>query len=449
MMHFKPNSQQKKLFDAVMRAERGTGPLKIAVKSGQGTGKTACSVSVGLWRTIKALDAMTILTAPTMRQCNEVWLAECRRLLEHADPILKALIEVTKTKVYVAGRPDWGVKTVTASKEENAQGFHERNMTIICEEASGISRAIIEQFKGTASNPNCLFLMIGNPNTRDCAFFDCFHSQKKDWATLTFNAEETPESEWFSSQRNRDLEAEFGRDSDVYRVRVLGEFPHTDPNCVISPEALELCTDRRLMVPCSVLPRDGGTTPARQFGLDFARFGSDESTLYQRVGNSIVEGHHFSHVEPARVVEKAFRMQAAQFWKDKDCWYVGDAGGMGQGVMHLFHDAGKQVFEFHNGSRATGPMYENKITEAWFNLAKLAKEKKCFIPRDPLLIRQLSNRQYYITKKNKLVLETKEEYVNRGHESPDRADGCVLAFWDRMIMGGNFATRQEKQGASG
>jgi ribosomal protein L35 len=63
---------------------------------------------------------------------------------------------------------------------------------------------------------------------------------------LTFNAEESPE--WIvNPQRNKDLEDLYGRDSDVYRIRVLGEFPHSDPNCVFSSEDLEKCTDKKLM----------------------------------------------------------------------------------------------------------------------------------------------------------------------------------------------------------
>lgn len=438
-LRFTPNDHQKKLFNAVMRAEYGQGPLQIAVKSGQGTGKTTASVIVALWRAIRNVNALVILTAPTMRQCNEVWLAECRRVLDAADPFWKKLIVVTNTKVEIAGVRDWGVKTVTATKEENAQGFHEKNMTIICEEASGISRGIVEQFKGTASNPNCLFLMIGNPNTRDCAFFDCFNSLRRYWATLTFNAEHTPKSAWFDPIRNTQLAEEFGRDSDVYRIRVLGEFPHADPNCVISSEDLEKCTDKALLLPCVKQVRAYTTLMARQFGIDLARYGTDESTIFRRSGNAIVGWEKYAHTDPARVVERAFRMQVEAGWTDKNTWYVADAGGMGQGVMHKFHDAGKQIVEFHSNGKAIDRQYDNKMSEAWFSFARLARKQECYIPNDNLLIQQLSSRQYFTTKKGKLILESKDDYMKRGHESPDRADGCMLAFWDKVEAVGNVS----------
>lgn len=435
-MRFTPTWQQEQLLGVVQR-----GDPQVAVRSGQGPGKTTASVIVGLWRSIRAENALTVLTAPTMRQCNEVWLAEARRLLTQADPSLQRLIEITRTKVVIAGRPDWGVKTVTATKEENAQGFHERNMTIICEEASGIPRGLIEQFKGTASNPECLFLQIGNPNTRDSAFFDCFSRDRARWTCLHWNAEETPASEWFDPARNRKLEVEFGRDSDVYRIRVLGEFPSQDPNCVLSSELIERAMDRKNLIPAARRRRPDGK-PIKQFGMDFARYGGDENTLFRRSGDAVVEWERFAHREPGDIVERAFAMQANAAWTDDETWYVPDAGGIGQGVLKMFYDRSKRVVEFHNGGKAVhSTVYDNRITEAWFNLARKVKDSYCYFPYDPILLNQLANRQYFTTKKGKLILESKDEYMKRGHDSPDRADGLVLTFYDEVEAAAHLAVK--------
>lgn len=440
-LNITPNHHQALLFDAVMRAHNGNGPLKIAAKSGQGTGKTTGSVVVALWRTLQAVDALTILTAPTMRQCNEVWLAEARRVMAKADPWLQRLVEITKTKIQIAKRADWGVKTVTATKEENAQGFHEPNMTIIMEEASGIGRKIVEQFKGTASNPNCLMLMIGNPNTRDCAFFDCFNSQRAQWQTLTFNAEETQKSEWFDPKRNQELADEYGKESDIYRIRVLGEFPHSDPNCVMSSEDIEACTNPLHKMACIV--RHPAGRIVRQFGIDLARFGGDESTIFRRSGEAIVQWWKQAHVDPSEVIDLAFRMQHEAMWSNNETWFVPDAGGLGQGIMHKFHNAGRRVMEFHNGGRASDTkQYENRVTEAWFQLAKKVRRHEVNLPPDNLLIQQMSSRQYFNNKKGKLVLESKEDFMKRGFDSPDRADGCVLAMYDNVNATANISLRE-------
>ena len=432
---FDPTPQQRELLDAVQRALNGTGSRRIAVKSGQGPGKSTSSGVVGLYLQLLSPWTKLLVTAPTMRQCKDVWLAEVKQTLRRADPKIQQLFNITGTGIGVCGQKqnEWGTLLLTASRAENLQGQHRKDMHVIVEEASGVPREFIEQFKGTLSNPNAIFIQIGNPNTRDCNFFDCFNSQRHKWATYTWNAEDTPASEWFDPQRNRDLEEEFGRDSDVYRIRVLGEFPHADPNCVMSSEDIERIMDRKLMIPMSQL------NSRRQFGIDFARFGGDESVILRRAGNAIVQRWWRARVDPNDVVDLAFKMQHDARWRDEQTWFVGDAGGMGQGVMGNFHRAGKQIVEFHNGGKSNERDYENKITQAWFNMAKLVRSRECYLPRDNRLIHQLSARQYFTTKKGKLVLESKDDYMKRGHESPDRADAAVLAFWNNVIATGTVS----------
>jgi hypothetical protein len=437
--------------DAVMRAHYGQGPNWITVKSGQGPGKTTVSGIIGLWRALWAEDALTVVTAPTMRQCTEIWLAEVRRQLKKADPWLQRYINITKTKIEIGGRPDWGIKLVTATREENAQGFHEENMTVIMEEASGIPIEIVTQFKGTLTNPNALLIMIGNPNTRDCAFFDSFYGVTSNlWEHLTWNAEDTARDypEILNPQRNFNLAEEFGRDSDVYRIRVLGEFPYTDPNCVISGEDVQASFDKRLAYPASVRSRSHvfGGGLARQFGIDFARFGGDESTVYKRQGYAILDQARFVRRDPSEAVAASFRMQVDSGWSNSQCVFVCDAGGMGQGLMHSFYSAGKQVVEFHNGGVSLKPReYANRATEGWFHLARILRAREAYIPTDHVLLKQLAGRQYYTNKKGLLILETKEEYEKRGFDSPDRADGVVYAFWDHVQAVGHSA----RQGSSG
>jgi len=424
-LNFRPTWQQQELLDKIQCKQPRQ---RIAVKSGKGPGKTTISGVIALWWAICNFGTKVLVTAPTMRQCKDVWLAEVRRTMANADPWLQELIKVTSTKVTIAGHPDWGVQVMTATSPEASQGFHEKNLKVIVEEASGVPRGLVQALKDTLTNPNSAMLQIGNPNTRDCAFFDCFNTDRGNWETLTFNAEETPASSYFDPKRNKECEEEFGRDSDIYRVAVLGEFPHADPNCVLSSEQLEKVSRPKDMIRCAGLSR------RKQFGLDFARFGGDELTLYRRSGEAIVQWARMVRSDPSLLVSKAFLWQAQAGWTNEECWYVADAGGMGQGIMHRFYDAERQILEFHNGSTAVeGQKYSNKVTEAWFNFAKKAKTGEVNIPDDNILIQQLCSRQYRMDRKGRIVLESKDDYMKRGHNSPDRADGLVMAFYDETV----------------
>jgi hypothetical protein len=441
---FVPTEQQRELLQAVQdhadapTQEAAHAIRKIACKSGQGPGKTTISGFIGVWRAIRFYGAFTVVTAPTMRQCREVWLAEYRRNFAKASPMLDAMIEITATRVIVLGNTDWGCRLVTSTNPQAAQGLHHDHLTVICEEASGISRELVEQFEGTLTNHDALWLMIGNPNTRDCYFFDCFNIDRAKWRGMTWSAED---SVLVDRKTIAEHAEKYGKDSDFFRVRVLGKFPYADPRSVMSSEELEICyknVGKRYVL---MRKKDARGKVPRRIAIDFARFGSDESVIYVRQGNAIIAKHIFSHTEPTAVARKAMEIQRQLKWADKDCLYVLDASGMGQGVLGLFYEARKKVLEFHNGGLPyDGSLYDNRITEAFFTFADKVRAGHVYFPRDNRLLSQLANRWYFTTKPKlgqggiaKLILETKDDYMKRGHDSPDRADACVMVFYDEGV----------------
>lgn len=405
---------------------------RIAIKSGKGPGKSTVVQIINLFRCLQAMDALTVLTAPSMRQCTDVGLAELTRLLENADPILKRIVKVMGKRVEICERKTWGIWTATASKDVNLQGYHHPFLTFVGEEMSGIARPLVVTMKSTLSNPDSLLVAVGNPNFRDCAFFDFFTRERDQWHCLTWNAEDTARDypHIVDPQRNRLIELEYGRDSDVYRVSVLGEFPHNDPNCVLAVEALEKAASNDMV---KASKRLGVIRTDNALSYDFARFGGDELVTMRRRGLAIVEWEHFTHQEPSVLVNTGFRMQFEAGWHNDDCWHVIDAVGMGDGVAHLFYEANKQVFEFKAGTKASDPQFADKITEAFFGLGSLLKREKLHIPDDNRLIQQLATRRYHLNKKGQLIIETKDDYTDRGNDSPDRADSLVMAYYDQMV----------------
>ncbi len=77
-----------------------------------------------------------------------------------------------------------------------------------------------------------------------------------------------------------ECQVRYGEESNVYRVRVLGEFPWGDDDTVIAQELITEAISR------DVEPTPFGPTV---WGVDVARFGSDSSALCKRKGNAITE----------------------------------------------------------------------------------------------------------------------------------------------------------------
>ena len=83
-----------------------------------------------------------------------------------------------------------------------------------------------------------------------------------------------------SNEYIQEMAMRYGEDSNVYRIRVVGEFPKGDDDTVIAMELLESALNRDV-APSEYAPMI--------WGLDVARFGSDRSALCKRQGNAVTE----------------------------------------------------------------------------------------------------------------------------------------------------------------
>lgn len=429
-----PTCHQVEIMKAV-----NDGATHIAAKSGQGVGKTAIESIIGLWRAFRSVGAQTVVLAPTERQSKDLWLGEVRLWLSRSAPEIQRLFDCQVKRVNICGNRDWGIRLmpVGGNKSMTVSGEHNDYLTIIIDEGAGIPREVLETMYGTLTNADPLLAIFGNPNIRDCGFFDCFNRDREMWRCFTFSAEESP----ITSAKNIErLERTYGRESDVFRVRVLGEFPDQDPNCVMSSDDLEACA-KNPMLECARMNKE------KQFGIDLARFGSDESTIYRRSGNAIVEWKRFAKTEPVLVLAEALEMQRRAAWRDDHCWFVFDEDGMGQGKRPLFPKS-RQVRGFHSAGSAPHPQeFDDAMTEAFFHMGRMVKERIVHIPNDPILIHQLSSRKYFVTLKGQLKIDSKEEWKKDQQEtrSPDRADGCVMSFYNFMMGGGRVARAPQRK----
>lgn len=440
ILRFRPTKQQAELFDLVQYETFApvTDRLKgIATKSGQGPGKTAAVTVVAAFRLLQHHGRLVLVTAPTQRQVEDIWISEFQRRCAHADLAFQMMLDVQKKRIKVRGFNKWEILTATSVRPENVQGYHEDGMTVIVEEASGIERKIWGTLKGTITQPNNLLIAIGNPNDRDTEFFDMFNKDKHLYHRLTWNAEESANVDKKHLKRMAD---EYGRDSDVYRVRVRGEFPLESPNVVIRYEDLLFCCRERPFLAAMMQPApfDGG--PRKQIGIDLARFGSDESVAVFRYNSAMVEKIQRTKMEPTAFVREVMQREKMLGWNDGTTVYCTDAGGMGQGVLGLLYEADKIVYEFHSQASAMEPqVYANKITEAYFHLRLLTRDRLLHLKEDQNTFHQLVSRQYFYNNENKFELETKDDYLKRvGTEeftSPDRADATVLAFYPHALGG--------------
>ncbi len=443
---FLPNPQQLELLTDYNEAVMGRGKPRIACRAGKGPGKTkATAVIMPHWVLTHNLSKL-IVTAPVMRQAKDVWLAEAKSTIysNSADDRIGEMFDFVGMGfgVFGAKPAEWGCQIITALSKEAFQGLHREYIAFLEEEASGVKADISNAIKETLSNADGTFLhvRIGNPNTRNCAFFDSFHSEKSLWKCLHWNTEETAESRYFSRRRNDEIAEEFGKDSDIYRISVRGDFPNLDPNCLISGDDLDICCTPLALQNATYLNPDKD----RQIGIDLARYGGDECVVVPRSGG-IMYDMWAKKTDPNNAIDRGILMQDQYGWSNKECTFVVDTSGMGEVAVGAMGDArrmGRTVHEFYSQNTAYDSLkYDDKISEAWCHFAKLVRKHWIYFGDkkfDKKLKEQLTLRRYVVTPKGKIKIESKEDYAKNNEDSengtigksPDRADGVVMAFYN-------------------
>lgn len=416
MMGFYPDEWQEKVLRDLASSPR------VTVRSGQGVGKTSLEAVAVLWYLCCRPNPKVVCTAPTRQQLYDVLWSEIAKWLSSSK--IERLLKWTKTRVYMVGHEDrWFATARTATRPENMQGFHEEYMLFIVDEASGVVDPIMEAILGTLSGEENKLLMCGNPTKTSGVFHDSHHRDRGDYKVHKVSSLDSKRT---NKENIEMLIRKYGKDSDVVRVRVYGEFPKAEPDAFISIDIVE-----------AAMMRDVEPDGVLEIGVDVARFGDDETVLAARVGLKQVAMDTYNKQDTMTTTGNVVAMARelmSRHKKDK-CAVKIDDDGVGGAVTDRLREVVNEenlpieVIDCHNGQAADdAEHYDNWGTESWAYLRDLLKDEEIQLINDNDLVGQLTTRKYKMTSKGKIRLESKEDMKKRGLRSPDRADAVVLAF---------------------
>lgn len=401
---------------------------RLSVRSGHGVGKSTFLAITVLWFVCCYFPTKIPCTAPTGHQLSDVLWAEIskwHRILGDRMPDLAAQFEQTKDEFRLKEAPNESfavARTARADKPEALQGFHSENLLIIADEASGIPDVIFEVGQGALSSDGSFAILTGNPTRKSGFFFDTHHRMRARWETVVVNCvkimEETS-GQIVTKQMIDDIAAQYGEDSSVYRVRVLGEFANESDDVVIP---LDLCENAKIR---AVEPFGD-----RVWGIDVARFGRDRTTLIKRCTNATLEAHKAWQGQD--LMQTSGRIYAE--WLDTSpemrpkVVFV-DVIGIGAGVADRLMELGLPVCPVNVGEEASvDDKYVRLRDELWFKARKWLEQKGCKLVDDETLIAELTLPRYSFTSGGKLKVESKDDLKKRYPQSPDVADAFCLTF---------------------
>lgn len=439
VLKFEPDEWQ---VDALMDLAANS---KVAIKSGQGVGKTGLEAVALLWFLCCHPYPRIVATAPTKQQLHDVLWSEVSKWMSKS-PLLSEILKWTKTYIYMVGNEKrWFAVARTATKPENMQGFHEDNMLFIVDEASGVADPIMEAILGTLSGENNKLLMCGNPTRTSGTFYDAFNSDRALYQCHTVSSADSPRT---NKENIESLIRKYGRDSNVVLVRVLGQFPKQEDDVFIMLSLIEHC--------CMLDLQEDSQIKRISFGVDVARYGSDETVIALNAGGKITLPVTFrgqSLMTTVGKIVQLYRKTVADYPGYRGKIFVNiDDCGLGGGVTDRLEEvkreeklnrmvivpinaAGKVPEEtVGDGKQRACDIYDNMTTYLWGTVKDMLIAEELSLQNDNELVAQFSCRKYRLTSRGKMLLESKEEMKKRNIDSPDRADAVSLSCYERKTF---------------
>ena len=412
------NDDQRLIMNAVASSNR------VAVRSGHGPGKTASLAFLIWWFMATRKNCRIICTGPKFDQLKDTLWSELKKWLDMSN--LGYMMEWTSEKIYnkeYSGT--WWGAIRTAKEGESITGIHEDHVLIVIDEASGVPNSVYAPLLGCLTKPDNKLVLTGNPTQTSGFFYDAFHSERHLWETFHFNSEKSKnvDPNWLDYMARK-----WGKQSDIYRVRVLGDFPRGNPDAFITLQAVEAANMREV--------EKGDFL---EMGVDCARKGDDLTVVTIRQGNYVYPQETKEKTEGPAVVKMVIDM-LRKYRKhtgiESLCKIKVDATGLGGYLCDFLAQNKDDNIEVCpiNFSWGGDRDYHDVITVMWAEV----REQLDFIslPNEENLTAELSTRRYKKPMQDSLgreTIESKDTFKIEYEQSPDRADSLILCFTEKGL----------------
>lgn len=509
-------------FEPIIKAIDEGRHQRIAIKACHAVGKTFSVARIGDALMGSYDEVKLVSTAPTYRQVHDLLWKEWTSAYQNKIPELKRG-KLNETELWINSEtfargfsPQRRVKSETGQGTDSVfQGYHGKYMTVIIfDEATGVDPQFWEQAEGLLNaGYRVLFIAIGNPTSRNCKFFDCFNNRL--WKTFSISCFDSPnmkannihtiediENEAEYVQSLSDEEAldrlssykcpvpflintrwviekaiEWGCDHPLFLGKVVGDFPKTDSDSIVSEEDVTKSQERE---DYDLYEEEEGYV-----GLDVARFGVDKSVLSAMVGNQQVDKNRLEHNgkmlkrvmhynDTNQVVGNTINylewLQSEYPWMTS--WRLSIDGGFGHGVIDRLRELQEdesdervhtilstvEILEINFGSTDWVLFHygwvdeftkrkrwdDRKVQEDRENFANFKAKMFDLLGRDIKTKIKLINDETYnkqlptikkdVDSKGRLKIESKKDYKERtGETSPDEADSLALCNFGKYV----------------
>lgn len=395
-------------------------PLMIAVASGHGIGKSAGIGMLVNWGLSTCEDCKVLITANTDTQLRtktspEVGKWQRLSITSHWFDVQSASVaskDKDHTKTWRADFVPW-----SETNTEAFAGLHNKGKRIILifDEASAIADKVWEVAEGalTDEGTEIIWIAFGNPTRNVGRFRECFRRFKHRWITRQIDSRTV---EGTNKEQIAKWAADYGEESDFFKIRVRGMFPSMSARQFISETDVTAAYGKHLR------PEQYSFAP-KIITVDPAWEGDDEFVIGMRQGLTFKILHRMPKNDNDLIAAQII----ARFEDEEKADAVFVDAGYGTGIVSAGQGLGRDwtLVWFQSESGDIGCL--NKRAEMW-KLARDWLKSGGAIPPDPTLRDELQAPESVPRLDGKIQIESKKEMKARGIPSPNRADALVLSF---------------------
>lgn len=452
-----PWSRQVDIMQAVRDHKR------VAVRSGHKVSKSHTAAGIALWFYCSWPDARVVMSSTTARQVDQIlWrelrimrarsgrCTDCKR--EDPEGLLvprpcphSTLIEGEQGDLARTGlkAPDFReIVGFTAREAEAVAGISGSNLLYILDEASGIEDVIFEAIEGNRAG-GARTLLLGNPTRNEGEFFEAFHAKSHLYFTLTVSSEETPNvvqgevvipglatREWIEEKR-----LEWGVESPLYRIRILGEHATYEEGRIFSVHTIEQA-ELRWPVTAEAGRLFIGCDPAGESGL------GDETIFAARRGLKLLALISHRGLTPELHVTHLVRaITDLRLPREVPVIVVDAEGSIGLKLARLlaeYLDQYPDAFELVRVRASERAMrqpivYDRVRDELTANLEAWFRDGGAIL-EDTRLAAELHAFEWIENVNGRLKCTPKDQLRKQLGRSPDRFDALALSTWEPLSL---------------
>jgi len=403
---------------------------RVAVSSGHGIGKTGFAAAAIHWFLATRPNPAINATANTETQLvTKLWreLAKVNQQAKNGSWFRWSATKFSLSETAFAAAIPWS--------ENNPQAFagtHETHVLGVFDEASTIPAVISETFSGAMSTDGARWLKLGNPTENTGDFYECCFGEQKwrkpgdehegKWKAHVVGS---PDSPLVSKQWVKEQEFALGKDTDKFRVRILGLPPREADNQFISPGSVDRAMERTIKI---------NERWPLVLGVDVSRQGGDRSVICPRRGlyvpDRIVEFNNSTLKELTHKIVEEIHYWRSEHGLEPQAINIEGGGSIGWGVIEDLWEWGyDKVFAISPGGASHSPKdFANKRCEMWGSARTFLDDDTGQLPNCRPLFKDLIEPKTKPDNALRLKLETKDEMRRRKVRSPDYGDAFALTF---------------------